>query len=73
MTCPELVYLKLAPTQNNIQCCARQRFEVCSQGYSALKLYEASALPEDPVGRKIAAHSVTAGPGVKVVQVPTAQ
>ena len=46
---------------------------VCLQGYSALTLYEASALPEDPVGRKFAAHSVTAGPGVKVVQAPAAQ
>lgn len=46
---------------------------VCLQGYSALTLYEAAALPEDPVGRKIASHSVTAGPGTKVVQAPAAQ
>lgn len=49
----------------------RARSYVCSQGYSALTLHEASALPEDPVGRKIAVRSVTAGG--KSVQAGAAQ
>ncbi|KAL0018315.1 hypothetical protein WJX77_008577 [Trebouxia sp. C0004] len=36
-------------------------------GYSALTLHDASALPENPVGRKIAVHSST---GSKVAQMP---
>ncbi|KAL3141704.1 hypothetical protein ABBQ32_004389 [Trebouxia sp. C0010 RCD-2024] len=42
-----------------------------ASGYSALTLHEACTLPEGPVGRKVAAKSVTAG--VKAVQAVAAQ
>lgn len=72
-TCFQVFWRQLVNFNEATSNIVPNNFFVCLQGYSALTLYEAAALPENPVGRKIAAHSVTAGPGVKAVQAPVAQ